>query len=401
MFDLRSGGVSMTAKRPTIIVSGAVANKPFNGGNAWSRLSWISGFQRLGFDVYFVEQIDRSNCVDTSGGVTAFEQSVNLVYFRAVTRQFGLAERSSLIYDEGAEVYGVPLAKLADKAKRAVLFNISGHLTCADIKAAASCRIYYDDDPGFTQFWHAAGTPARGFGQHDVYFTIGENIGTAHSVIPTNGIQWNHTRPPVVLDDWPIATRAFDRFTTVASWRGAYGPVDYLGKTYGLKVHEFRKFFELPARVAKTFEIALEIQPADKKDLDRLMANGWQVVEPIRAAGLPGDFRRYIQNSGAEFSVAQNIYVDANSGWFSDRTVRYLASGKPVLVQDSGFSRHYPIGEGLHAFRTIDEAIDAAERIVRDYDRHCNAARRIAEEFFDSDRVIRRLASEAGLDIPT
>jgi hypothetical protein len=385
--------------RPTIIVSGALANKPLNGGNAWSRLSWVFGFKKLGFDVWFVEQISRASCVN-AGAVTDFERSANLGYFRAVMEEFGLLDRASLIYDDGAKTYGAPLATVVAHARDAVLFNISGHLTCADIHAAAAWRIYYDDDPGFTQFWHAAGHKLPGLGQHDVHFTIGRNIGTVYCSIPTYGIVWRHTRPPVVLEHWPYTAGGFDRFTTVASWRGAYGPVEFAGRTYGLKVHEFRKFIEVPARNGKTFEIALQIDQADEKDLSQLRANRWRIVDPVRAAGGPGDFRRYVQNSGAEFSVAQNLYVATNSGWFSDRTVRYLASGRPALVQETGFSRHYPAGDGLLAFRTVDEAIDGAERIVGNYAKHSKAARRIAEDFFDSDKVIRSLVSQAGLDMP-
>jgi hypothetical protein len=261
--------------------------------------------------------------------------------------------------------------------------------------------VYYDDDPGFTQFWHEAGSAGARLDGHDAYFTIGENIGLPECVIPAGGLGWRHTRPPVVLDDWPIATSpCFDRFTTVASWRGAYAPIQHGGRTYGLKVHEFRKFLEMPRRAAKPFEIALQIHPGDQKDLEALRAHGWRVVDPKKAAASPDLFRHYVQTSGAEFSVAQGIYVDTNSGWFSDRTVRYLASGRPALVQDTGFSRHVPTGKGLLAFRSLEEAIEGAERIVGDYRQHCLAARHLAEEHFDSDRLIRRLLEEIGVRHP-
>jgi hypothetical protein len=172
------------------------------------------------------------------------------------------------------------------------------------------------------------------------------------------------------------------------------------GKTYGLKAHEFRKFIDVPRRAGRDFEIALQIHPQDKKDLDALLAHGWTISDPRQAADSPAAFRGYVQNSSAEFSVAQGVYVDTNSGWFSDRTVRYLASGRPALVQDTGFSRNYPVGEGLLAFRTVDEALAGAESIVLDYRKHCRAARRIAEEYFDSGKVLRRLTTDIGLDLP-
>jgi hypothetical protein len=178
---------------------------------------------------------------------------------------------------------------------------------------------------------------------------------------------------------------------------GPYGPVRYAGTTYGLKAHEFRKFIELLRRVRQRFEIALDIDPADERDLVALRGHGWHVIDPKVVASGPVAFRRYVQASGAELSVAQGIYVETESGWFSDRTVRYLASGKPALVQDTGFSRNYPVGEGPVAFRTMEEAVVSAERIARDYAEHGRAARAIAEAYFDSDRVLGRLLEETGL----
>lgn len=382
----------------TVIVSGALANKPFNGGNAWSRLGWALGFRRLGFEVCFVETIEPDHCVDAAGAVTSFADSVNLAYFRAVMERFGLSRSSALICGEGKEFYGLSLSELVSRAQQSVLlFNISGHLTHPEIRSRVANKVYYDDDPGFTQFWQAAGDGGARLEGHDAYFTLGANIGASDCRIPAGDIGWHHTRPPVVLEEWPMFPRqAFDRFTTVASWRGAYGPVEYAGRKYGLKVHEFRKFVTLPHRSGREFEVALGIHPADQKDLEALLAHGWRVIDPRRVAGTPRTYRDYVQSSGAEFSVAQGIYVDSNSGWFSDRTARYLASGKPALVQDTGISRHYPVGEGLIPFRTMEEALEGAERIAADYGKHCRAARRLAEEYFDSDKVIGSLTTQMG-----
>jgi hypothetical protein len=204
-----------------------------------------------------------------------------------------------------------------------------------------------------------------------------------------------------VLEHWPaVPTLELERFTTIASWRGTYGPVEYEGKTFGLKVHEFRKFLELPQRAPGRFEVALDIHPDDAADRERLLQHGWVLTDPVEASGDPERFRSYIQASGAEFSVAQGIYVATNSGWFSDRTVRYLASGKPVLVQDTGFSRTLPASEGLVAFRTLDEAAAGATMIITDYERHARAARTIAEEFFDSDKVLGNLVEQLGIARP-
>jgi hypothetical protein len=202
----------------------------------------------------------------------------------------------------------------------------------------------------------------------------------------------------VVLEDWPVAPGGEpDRFTTVATWRGPFGPVEVGGRTYGLKVPEFRKFIELPGRSPGSFEIALDIHPGDERDLTALREHGWRVADPRQVAGDPGALRSYIQGSGAEFSAAQGMYVDTACGWFSDRTVRYLASGKPALVQETGFSRNLPIGTGLIGFTTLDDAVEGAADIVARYPEHAAAARRIAEEHFAAERVLPRFCEQAGI----
>jgi hypothetical protein len=361
-------------------------------------LNWLLGLQRLGFAVYLIEQIERRTCVDAAGKACAFAASVNRAYFQQVTRQFGLENRSALIYEGGEQTYGLSREDLLEVAATAeMLVNISGHLTWEPFFSRFRRRAYIDIDPGFTQMWHAAGNPGSRLAGHDVYFTIAANIGTAGCAVPTCGIDWQRIRPPVVLAEWPVAGAGTSRkFTTVASWRGPFGPVQHEGKIYGLKVHEFRKFIELPRLTEQKFELALNIHPGDAKDRQALVEQSWQLVDPQVAAGDPAAFRRYVQGSGAEFSAAQGVYVATASGWFSDRTACYLASGKPALVQDTGWSRNYPVGEGLLTFRTLSEAVVGAEQIANNYGRHSRAARRLAEEFFDSDQVLARLAAQAG-----
>lgn len=382
-----------------IILSSVIANKPLNGGNAWVILSWMMGLRRLGFDVYFVEQIERENCLDGDGNPTAFESCVNLDYFRKVVEPFGLLNRSALIYEGGERVAGVGYAELLEAAGEAVLLvNITGHLTLEPLMRRLKRKAYVDLDPGFTQFWHAQGNAAARLADHDFHFTVGENIGRDFCSVPAGEIRWRPTRQAVVLDEWPVS-REIERegFTTVASWRGAYGRVVHGGRSFGLKVHEFRKFFEMPARTGERYEIALDIHADETGDLQALRRHGWHITDPKTVVPDAASFRRYVQTSGAEFSVAQGIYVETSSGWFSDRTARYLASGKPALVQDTGFSRNYTVGEGLLAFSNLYEAVQGAERIRRDYEEHCAAARRIAEEYFDSDKVLGRFIEETGV----
>jgi hypothetical protein len=379
----------------TVVVAGALANKPANGGEAWVRLSWLLGLRRLGYDVCFVEQLSPEACVDTNGVPTPVARSNNLAFFRAVVDRFGLSSTSSLIYDDGAQVFGMAADELLAWAESAVaLFNISGHLNYEPLMRRFTRKIYVDLDPGFTQYWHASGKPL-GIENHDEHLTVGGNVGTDACPIPTRGIRWHPVRPPVVLDEWtPDSDGVAGRFTTVGGWRGAFGPITWDGRTFGLKVHEFRKFAELPRRAPGTFEIGLDIHPADAKDKAMLEGHGWRLVDPGHVAADPDAFRAFVQASGAEFSVAQGIYVETNSGWFSDRTVSYLAAGRPALVQDTGFSRTLPTGEGLLCFTTMEEAIAGARELLGAYERHSRAARALAKTFFDSDVVLGALVGE-------
>jgi hypothetical protein len=373
----RGGGLTARA-----LVSGALAVKAGNGGNAWTRLSFVRGLERLGFEVCFVEQLERPS-------------AESLAYFDLVRRQFDL--RGALVTESGS----VGLDRddlLAFAADSELLLNIGGHLTLEPLRSAPRVKVYLDDDPGYTQLWHSTGALGDRLTAHDAWFTVGASVGRAGCAIPTGGIPWRAIRPPVVLDDWPVAVGGDSgRFTTVASWRGAYGRLEHEGRLFGQKAHEFRRLAELPRRTGAVLEIALDIHTSDDADRELLLSHGWRLVDPRAVAFDPLGFRRYVQASGAEVSAAQGIYVETASGWFSDRTVRYLASGKPVLVQDTGFGADLPVGEGLLAFATLDDAAAGIESILGDYDRHARAARALAEAYFDSDVVVARLLDEAGV----
>ncbi len=402
---------------PHIIVSGAIANKPQNGGEAWVRLSWLNGFRQIGCDVHFIEQIDTTGLYDARGQLAAPQHSVQVRHFRQVVEQAAWDQRAYLLDQQGAILVGPssPTQSLDGLLDRAdLLVNISGHLHCESIFSRLRRKAYIDIDPGFTQFWHASGNAGARLAGHDLFFTIGENIGCADCPIPTVGIAWQHVRQPAVLTDWqdeaslPATHNQAQsprnagsgrlRFTTIASWRGAFGAVEFGGQRYGLKCHEFRKLLALPRRVPDCdFEIALDIHSADGQDFKSLGDHGWQIVDPRVVASSIEPFRNYVRNSNAEFSVAQGIYGETNSGWFSDRTVRYLAAGKPVLVQDTGFGRHLPVGAGLLAFCTLEQAVAGAEQIRGDYARHCRAASDVARQSFDARIVLPKFLNDCGI----
>lgn len=383
----------------TVIVAGALANKPGNGGEAWVRLSWIQALEALGFQVLFLEQIHSGSLTDAQGRASAFPDSWNLEYFKEVTKAFGLEGRAALILGDGERTHGLPWREIVERAAEArLLVNIGGHLTLPEVKDRVGTRAYVDIDPGFVQIWESAGIPGARLDGHDHFFTLGARIGSGSCPVPTVGLRWVPIRQPVLLEEWPVSQEGNPhRFSTVASWRGAFGPVELDGRTLGLKVHQFRRFIELPAKAPGSFEIALSIHPDDAEDLEALRENGWRIVDPARECGGPHAFRRYIQGSGGEFSVAQGVYVETACGWFSDRTVRYLASGKPALVQDTGLEGLLPLGDGLLTFRTMGEAVDGAGTILRDYPHHARAARRLAEEFFAPGPALAPLLQETGV----
>jgi hypothetical protein len=387
---------------PAAIVSGALANKPTNGGEAWVRLSWALGLRRLGFEVCFVEQLSSDDCVDGRGEPAAFAASANRAFFDAVTRDFGLEGQAGLLCDGGRESSGLGLDEIRERAAAAdLLVNISGHLTIAEIVSGPHTRLYLDLDPGFTQAWHAD----RGLGfeiaEHDHYATVGLNVGRPGCLIPDCGIRWIPTLPPVLLEEWPAAPLPAGppRFTTVASWRSPYGELELGGRTMGLKHHQFRRLIELPEKVEGAgFELALEIHPGDDADRQALEEHGWTIAAPRAVAPTPRAFRDYVSASAAEFSVAQGVYAESGSGWFSDRTAAYLASGRPALVQDTAIGTELKPGEGMLTFSTLEEAAAGAERIAADPLSHAAEARRFAEQHLDSDLVIGRLLAAIGLE---
>lgn len=383
----------------TIIVGGVIANKYLNGGAVWTRLNWLLGLRELGCRVYFIEQIEPGQCVDRQGRPADFEASANLEFLRKIMEEFGMAGSYSLVLGQGERTCGLSLSEISRLASEAdVVVNITGHLHLPSILESRACKIYVDLDPGYTQYWRQMGLLDPSFDRHDCYFTVGESIGSAPCTIPTGNIQWHATRQPVVLELWPVTPTVNPlRFTSVASWRDNYGTLEVGGSKLGLKVHEFRKFIELPKQVPQDCEIALDIHPAEVADIELLRSNGWKIRDPRVVVPDPNTFRSYVQDSGAEFSVAKGIYSQTHSGWFSDRTVRYLASGKPAVVQDTGFTSIYPVGEGLFAFTTFEDAVQAARHIERDYEDHCLAARRLAEFWFDSNRVLDEFLVKAGV----
>lgn len=368
--------------RGTVAVGGAVARRIEYGGHVWAVLHWVLGLKRLGRRVVFLDWLEPDADPDCFHRVRRFVE---------LMRRFGLEGTYSL----GLGPDEAPVGLSRKEVRRAVrgadfLLNIMGYVDDPYVLDAARRLVFLDIDPGFTQMWQALGYCDLGAG-HDVFLTVGGNVGRPGCTIPTGGREWVPVLPPVDMDLWPVTREKRGPFTSVGSWRGPYDPVVFQGETYGLRVHEFRKFAGVPHAAGLPFELALDIAPEDASDADRLLRGGWRLADPGGVASGPLSYQRYVRGSRGEFLVAKNMYVRSRSGWVSDRTACYLASGRPALVQDTGLEGDLAAGMGLVPFRTPDEAVDAAHRVEADWDRHARAARELAMEHFDARRVMGRV----------
>jgi hypothetical protein len=379
----------------TILVGGRISTVPYQGGWTWVILQYVLGLKQLGHKVYFVEQLPSG----ATSNETAFSQSRNAEYFRQVVSEFGLERSSALIAHDSQETVGISYDDLRAIAGRAdVLLNVSGAFTDDGLAERIPIRIYLDLDPAFTQFWQTQNIDMNLSGSTH-FATVGLALSDDGCTVPSCGVQWIPIRQPVVLKQWPAGCEVVnDALTTIANWRG-YGSVEHDGVFYGQKVHSLRQFMSLPQSTPESFLLALSIHPGERQDLAALARNGWGIVDPARVAATPSLYRLFIQQSKAEFGIAKSGYVSARCGWFSDRSVCYLASGRPVFAQDTGFSKYLPTGEGLFAFANEDDVMSAIDAIRSDYTRHSHAARALAAELFDSDKVLGDLLRTTGATV--
>jgi hypothetical protein len=361
-----------------IVLSGMVAGVPGHGGATWAVLQYVRGLRRLRHDVVLVEPVDEL----TRAG---------RAYFAGVSARFDLVGRAALVVEATRESVGLPYERIREVARAAdVLININGMLRDPDLVEPAPIRLYLDLDPVFNQLWAEDGIDI-GLEAHTHFVTVGLLVGAPGSTVPTAGRSWLTTPQPVVLADWPVAEAdVWGGLTTVGNWR-SYGSIERDGVRYGQKAHSYRRFFELPRRAAVPIYAGLAIHPDERVDLGSLVENGWRLLDPGEVAGTPDRYQAFVQGSWAELGIAKEGYVVSRSGWFSDRSACYLASGRPVIAQETGFSDFLPTGEGLLAFTTVDEVLAAIDALRTDYGRHARAARQLAEGLLDSDKVLTRL----------
>lgn len=377
-----------------IVVLGYVVRGPL-GGLAWHHLQYVLGLRALGHDVYFVEDSDDyPSCYDPSRGVVDADPSYGLRFAARAFKRLGLAERWCY-HDAHAARWSGPLAprvrEVCESAE--LLLNLSGVNPLRAWTERAPARVFVDTDPAFTQIRHLTDPSACALAAaHNSFFTFAENVARDGCLVPRDGFAWRPTRQPIVLDAWPVTPGPPEgSWTTVMQW-DSYRAREYGGRRYGMKSDSFAEYFELPARAGPVFEIALGSEGAPR---ERLRAKGWRLRDPLEVTRDPWTYQEFVRASKAEWSVAKHGYAASRSGWFSERSAAYLASGRPVLTQETGFSDWLETGAGLLAFDTIEAALAGMAEIDGDYARHCRAARALAEEFFDARKVLTDLIERA------
>jgi hypothetical protein len=365
------------------------------GGLTWHYLQYVTGLAQMGHEVYYVEDsCDYPSCYDPSRQVTDTDPSYGLRYAKRVFNRAGLDERWAY-YDAHRSLWCGPLGErivgLCGNAD--VVINVSGLNPLRSWITEIPVRLLIDTDPVFTQIRHNTDSAARNLAlQHTSFLSFAENTEHRDTLVPNDGLPWKATRQPIVIDAWHVTPgRLGGRFTSIMQWE-SYPALLFEGQRYGMKSDSFGPYVNLPNLAGRSFELALGSQTAPRSLLRR---KGWFVRNPLRVTRDPYIYQRYIQQSKAEFSIAKHGYVFTRCGWFSERSAAYLASGRPVLTQETGFSDWLSAGDGVIAFTSPEEALAGIDRINSRYDFHCVKAREIAKEYFDSNKVLSSVIERA------
>ncbi|MDB5121552.1 MAG: hypothetical protein JWN56_2770 [Sphingobacteriales bacterium] len=403
-----------------IIVTGLIAQHYTLGGVTWDYLQYLIGLKQLGHEVYYFE--DSGEWPYTLDGGTTGNDWVakncdkNINYLKKVLNRYGLGESWAYFFPIKSKWYGLTDHKRKTIIKTAdLLLNVSGALVEPEKYHSIKKLIYIDSDPGFTQIKLKLGEDefSKRVAAHHVHFSFGETISDAFSNLDYD---WKPTRSPILLSEWIPSKTKGNIYSTIMNWT-SYKPLHYDGKCYNQKDMEFIKFLKLPTRLKNiSFEVALsKLQHKNwqtfisqsitgAKNQSNLLFNhptdllsyyGWQLVNPEEKCNNIDSYRDYILSSKGEWSVSKGGYVVSNSGWFSCRSACYLAAGKPVIVQNTGFDRVLPVGVGILQFSTLEEAIDAVNNVETNYSTHSKRAREIAVEYFNSDKVLQHLLDRA------
>jgi hypothetical protein len=385
-------------KRGKIVVLHFVGQMPL-AGIAWQAMHYLLGLEKLGYEAWYVED-GGANPYDPRINSVSMECDYNVAYLRRAMEHYGLGGRWAYWDAINDAYHGLTRTQVrALYAEADGLINLCGATKLREEHLACPVRMIIDTDPVYEQIKYANADPAaRAYvDAHTHFFTYGANLGSPACAVPLCGVDWRPTRPPVDPALWPEPADAPPCFTTIATWENKGKNIAFGGDTYVWSKHvNFLRFLDLPRHRPQTcFEMAM--LPPDAAVRRQVADAGWRIADPRPISADMGEYRAFIAGSRGEFTVAKDIYVRPNSGWFSDRSVCYLAAGRPVVTMRTGFTSYCPVGEGLFDYGSHDEALAAIDAIAGDYPRLSRAARVLAQEYFASERVVGGLLAEASL----
>jgi len=367
-----------------LVLAGMTAAVPGHGGATWAALQYALGLRALGHDVLLLDE------VRGPGDPAAREACL-----KHVVAAFGFEGRAALLTGDGRAAGMAYEDVLAFAREADLLVNLAGTLHDPRVLEAVPRRLLVDLDPAFTQLWHAQGVDV-GIAAHDRFASVGLRLHAPECAVPDGGVRWEPTLPPVVLEHWPVASQEpTEGLTAIANWR-SYGTIEHHGVRYGQKAHSVRALIDLPRRLAEPPRFALLIDPGDAQDIAELHRHGWVLIDAAHETETPESYARFVRASAAELGIAKEGYVVSRCGWFSDRSACYLASGRPVIAQRTGWQHVLPEGDGLLGFDDAAEAAAAIAAVREEPARHAAAARALAEERLDARRVLTALL-EVGL----
>jgi len=385
--------------REVVVVLGLLGQFPL-AGIAWQLIHHLAGLQQLGFEVYYVEDTGTAP-YDPRVKSLVHDCTYSLHFIADTLRRLGMED--AWAYHDGlsAQWYGLSENRVREIFAQALCaINLCGASHPATLTFhPAGKLLYLETDPVLSQVRLAQGdtTVLQCLAGHDAHITYGENLGETDCPIPLSHFDWKKTRPPVAMDLWPFRfDQACPRFTTIATWHNRGKDLCFCGETYHWSKHlNFLTLVDLPQWTSQELELAVEID--DPAALEAFQRNGWGLTNPLVVSQDMDVYWKYICSSRGEFTVSKDVVVRTKSGWFSDRSVCYLAAGKPVVTQETGFSKFIPTGCGLFAFLTVDEALAALDAINHDYFAHARAAREIAQEYFDAAKVLAKMLRDVGI----
>lgn len=382
-----------------VIVFGILFWYPL-AGVTYQFLHYLLGLRRLGYDVYYVEDSGRWVYNAQSFEFTP-DASLNISTVAPILKAYGFDGKWAFRGNyPGGVCYGMTEKDLLKLYREADAFlNVTASQELRDEHMSIPRRIYVETDPFAVQIKVALGDKPTidALKAHDIHFSFGENLGQPDCDVPVEQFEWLPTRQPVAMEVWenPYPPVSSSAFSTITTWHNKGKDIVYKGETYyWTKDREFLKFLDLPMRRSVKFELATVVNE-DTREL--LTANGWNIVHSLPISQNIDRYRSYIQNSHGEFTASKDQVVRPMTGWFSDRSCTYLAAGRPVITQETGFSKFLPTGKGLFGFRTMEDILEAVDVIESDYEGSCRAAREIAAEYFAAEKVLESLMARAGL----